>query len=152
MVSIQLDANPLLGFQHTNKEMNTLETEETFVLNPYVLDLPKWPIGYIVILNLKLWSIGWQLWWLEWIYVQKPEVLRKTMAFTIYQLIQFWIATLLIISENSRKLYVADLANDVHCNFPPEALMNAVSSYEAAYWLERISYNFLICYKCHVTK
>ena len=49
------------------------------------------------------------------------------------------------ISENSRKLYVADLANDVHCNFLPEALMNTVSSYEAAYWLERISYNFLIC-------
>ena len=48
------------------------------------------------------------------------------------------------ISENSRKLYVSDLANDVHCNFPPEALMNTFSSYEAAYWLERISYNFLI--------
>ena len=48
------------------------------------------------------------------------------------------------ISENSRKLYFANLANDVHCNFPPEALMNTVSSYEAAYWLERISYNFLI--------
>ena len=48
------------------------------------------------------------------------------------------------ISENSRILYVADLANDVHCNFPPEALMNTVSSYEAAYWLERISYDFLI--------
>ena len=46
--------------------------------------------------------------------------------------------------ENSRKLYVADLANDVHCNFPPEALINTVSSYEAAYWLERIAYNFLI--------
>ena len=51
----------------------------------------------------------------------------------------------MIISENSRKLYVANLANDVHCNFPPEALMNTVSSYEAVYWLERISYNFLIC-------
>ena len=49
-----------------------------------------------------------------------------------------------IISENSRKFYVANLANDVHCNFPPEALMNTVSSYEAAYWLEQISYNFLI--------
>ena len=48
------------------------------------------------------------------------------------------------ISENSRKLYVADLANNVHCNFPPEALMNTVSSYEAAYWLDQISYNFLI--------
>ena len=48
-------------------------------------------------------------------------------------------------SENSRKLYVADLANDVHCNFPPEALMNTIFNYEAAYWLERISYNFLIC-------
>ena len=48
------------------------------------------------------------------------------------------------ISENSRKLYVADLANDVHRNFPPEALTNTVSSYETAYWLERISYNFLI--------
>ena len=48
------------------------------------------------------------------------------------------------ISENSGKLYVADLANDVHCNFPPEALMNIVSSYEAVYWLERISYDFLI--------
>ena len=35
--------------------------------------------------------------------------------------------------QNSRKLYVADLANDVHCNFPFEALMNTVSSYEAAY-------------------
>ena len=23
-------------------------------------------------------------------------------------------------------------ANDVHCNFPPEALMNTVSSFEAA--------------------
>ena len=41
-----------------------------------------------------------------------------------------------IISENSSKLYVADLANDIHCNFLPEALMNTVSSYEAAYWLE----------------
>ena len=40
---------------------------------------------------------------------------------------------------------VADQANDVHCNFPPDALMNTVSSYEAAYWLEQISYNFLIC-------
>ena len=49
------------------------------------------------------------------------------------------------ISENSRKLYVADLANDVHCDLPPEALMNTVSSYEAVYWLEQISYNFLIC-------
>ena len=49
------------------------------------------------------------------------------------------------ISENSRKLYVADLANDVHCNFPFEALMHTVSSYEAAYWLEQISYNFMIC-------
>ena len=48
-------------------------------------------------------------------------------------------------SENSRKLYVADLAKDVHCNFLPEALMNTIFSYEAAYWLERISYNFLIC-------
>ena len=54
--------------------------------------------------------------------------------------LQFWKA----ISENSRKLYVADLANDVHCNFLPEALMNTTSSYEAVYWLERISYNFLI--------
>ena len=51
------------------------------------------------------------------------------------------------ISENSRKLYVVNLANDIHCNFPPEALMNTVSSYEAAYWQERISYNFLICRK-----
>ena len=42
----------------------------------------------------------------------------------------------LVISENSRKLYVADLANDIHCNFLPEALMNTVSSYETAYWLE----------------
>ena len=42
------------------------------------------------------------------------------------------------------KLYVTDLANDAHCNFPPEAFMNTVSSYEAANWLERISYNFLI--------
>ena len=33
---------------------------------------------------------------------------------------------------------------DVNCNFLHEALMNTVSSYEAAYWLERISYNFLI--------
>ena len=49
------------------------------------------------------------------------------------------------ISENSRKMYVADLASDIHCNFSPEALMNTVSSYEAAYWQERISYNFLIC-------
>ena len=47
------------------------------------------------------------------------------------------------ISENSRKLYVADLANDAHCNFPPEALMKTAFSYEAAYWLERISYSFL---------
>ena len=39
-----------------------------------------------------------------------------------------------------------DLANDVHCNFMLEALMNTISSYEAAYWLERISYNFLIWY------
>ena len=54
------------------------------------------------------------------------------------------------ISENSRKLYVADLANDVHCNFPPEALMNTVSSYEAAYWLKRISYNFLIWGCCQL--
>ena len=42
-------------------------------------------------------------------------------------------------------MYVADLANDVLGNFPHEALMNTVSSYEATYWLERISYNFLIC-------
>ena len=42
------------------------------------------------------------------------------------------------ISENSRELYVTDLTNDVDCNFPSEALMNTVSSYEAAYWLERI--------------
>ena len=48
------------------------------------------------------------------------------------------------ISENSRKLYVTDLANNIHCNIPPDALMNTVSSYEAAYWLEWISYNFLI--------
>ena len=48
------------------------------------------------------------------------------------------------ISENSRKLYVADLANDVHCNFTPEALMNTLSSYEASYWLEQTSYKFLI--------
>ena len=41
-------------------------------------------------------------------------------------------------------MYVADLTNDIHRNFPPEALMNTVSSYEATYWLERISYNFLI--------
>ena len=27
------------------------------------------------------------------------------------------------ISENSRKVYVADLANDIHCNIPPEALI-----------------------------
>ena len=40
---------------------------------------------------------------------------------------------LCFISENSRKLYIADRANDVHCNFPPEALMNTVSSYEATY-------------------
>ena len=40
------------------------------------------------------------------------------------------------ISENSRKLYVANLVVDVHCNFTPEALMNTLSSYEAAYWLE----------------
>ena len=52
------------------------------------------------------------------------------------------------ISENSRKLYIADLGNDVPCNFSPEASMNTVSSYEAAYWLERISYNFLICFRC----
>ena len=39
------------------------------------------------------------------------------------------------ISENSRKLYVADLTNDVHYNFLPEAMMNTVSSYEVAYWL-----------------
>ena len=37
------------------------------------------------------------------------------------------------ISENSRKSYVVDLANDVFCNFPPEALVNTFSSYEAAY-------------------
>ena len=37
--------------------------------------------------------------------------------------------------KNSRKLYDDDLANDVHCNFQPEALMDTVSSYEAAYWL-----------------
>ena len=49
-----------------------------------------------------------------------------------------------LISEISRKKYAANLANDVHCNFPPEALMNTTSSYEAAYWLQRISYNFLI--------
>ena len=53
------------------------------------------------------------------------------------------------ISENSRKLHIADRANDVHCNFPPEALMNTVSSYEATYWLERISYSFLICNYFH---
>ena len=48
------------------------------------------------------------------------------------------------ISENSRKSHIVDLANDVFGNFPPEAMMNTFSSYEAAYWLERISYNFLI--------
>ena len=32
-----------------------------------------------------------------------------------------------IISENSRKLYVASLANDVHCNFPFEALISSRS-------------------------
>ena len=37
-----------------------------------------------------------------------------------------------------------DLANDVLCNFPHEALMNTFSTYESAYWLERISHNFLI--------
>ena len=52
------------------------------------------------------------------------------------------------ISENSRKSYVVDLANDVLCNFPREAMMNTFSSYETAYWLERISYNFLICACC----
>ena len=36
------------------------------------------------------------------------------------------------------------MANDSFCNFPPEAMMNTFSSYEAAYWLEQISYNFLI--------
>ena len=51
---------------------------------------------------------------------------------------------MVFISENSRKSYVVDLTNNVFCNFPPEALMNIFSSYEAAYWLERISYNFLI--------
>ena len=49
------------------------------------------------------------------------------------------------ISENSRKSYVVDQANAVFCNFLREALMNTFSSYEATYWLERISYNFLIC-------
>ena len=56
-----------------------------------------------------------------------------------------------IILENSRKLYVSDLANDVHCNILPKALMNTVSSYEAAYWLEQISYNFLIWYNRNST-
>ena len=42
------------------------------------------------------------------------------------------------------KLYVAGLPNDIHCTFPPGALMNTVSSYEAAYCMEWISYNFLI--------
>ena len=54
---------------------------------------------------------------------------------------------ILYISENSRKSYVVDLTNDVFCNFPPEALMNTFSSYDAAYWLERISYNFLIWFQ-----
>ena len=54
------------------------------------------------------------------------------------------------ISENYRKSYVVDLANDVFCNFLPEALMNTFSSYEAAYWLRRISYNFLICCQIRV--
>ena len=37
--------------------------------------------------------------------------------------------------RDSRKLYVVDLANDIPCNFSPEAVMNTVSTYEAAYWL-----------------
>ena len=57
-----------------------------------------------------------------------------------YYTVVDWMA----VSENSRKLYVTDLASDVHCNFLLEALMNTASSYEAAYWLERISYNCLI--------
>ena len=41
------------------------------------------------------------------------------------------------ISENSRKSYVVDLANDVFCNFLLEALMNTFSTYEATYcWNE----------------
>ena len=36
------------------------------------------------------------------------------------------------LSENSRKSYIVDLANDVFGNFPPKALMNTFSSYEAA--------------------
>ena len=43
-----------------------------------------------------------------------------------------------IISENSRKSYVVGLANDVFCNFPPEALMNTLSSYKAVYWFPTI--------------
>ena len=36
--------------------------------------------------------------------------------FRVYEIDEF-------ISENFRKLYDADLANDIHCYFPPEALM-----------------------------
>ena len=61
------------------------------------------------------------------------------------RVIMIWIWRMAIISEHSRKSYIVDLANDVHCNFPPEASMNNVSSYEITYWLERIFYNFLIC-------
>ena len=39
-----------------------------------------------------------------------------------------------------------------HYDFLPEALMNAVSSYEATYWLEQISHKFLICMKFIITK
>ena len=50
--------------------------------------------------------------------------------------------TVMNISENSRKSYVVDLANDIFCNFPPEALMNTFFSYKAVYWLQRIFLQF----------
>ena len=81
-------------------------------------------------------------------YVDLPKLLKKVKLFDDDQKSQmvnkegkmFFIPTTentnISISENSRESYVTDLANDIHCNFPSEALMNTVSSYEAAYWLE----------------
>ena len=90
------------------------------------------------------WNVGWGLYF-EWGKINSVHTMISKFILLFYIFDLFYL--IIYISENSRKLYVADLANDVHCNFLPEALMNTVSSYEASNWLERISYNFLIWIK-----
>ena len=77
---------------------------------------------------------------------------RKMMAEGIYLVSQISY-TLLFYNPSKTMPYqriletlFADLTNAVCCNFPYEALMNTVPSYENADWLKPISYNFLICH------